>query len=50
MTALGKAFVEFEEVVSSFTCYNLLNNKPFMGYPVEINFFSKDLFITKSLT
>ena len=48
-SAIGKAFIEFEEVTSAFACYNLLNAKPFMNMPVEINFFSKDMFLTKSL-
>ena len=49
-SAIGKAYIEFEEVTSSFTCYNLLNGKAFMGKPVEINFYSKDLYLTKSLS
>eukprot|EP00347_Sterkiella_histriomuscorum_P022214 403331270 len=48
-SAIGKAFVEFEEVTSGFACYNLLNGRQFMGMPVEINFYNKDLFVTKSL-
>lgn len=38
-SALGKAFVEFEEIASAFACYNLLNNRPFLGKPVEIDFY-----------
>jgi hypothetical protein len=48
-TAIGKAFAEYEEVTSAFACYNLLNGKCFMGQPVEINFFNKDDFLTKTL-
>ena len=49
VSAIGKAFVEFEEVASAFACYNLLNGRPYRGFPVVINFFNKDLFLTKSL-
>ena len=48
-TAIGKAFAEYEEVTAAFACFNLLNTKPFMGLPVEINFFNKDDFLTKNL-
>ena len=48
-TAIGKAFAEYEEVTAAFACYNLLNSKPYMGQQVEINFFNKDDFMTKSL-
>lgn len=48
-TAIGKAYVEFEEIISAFLCYNLLNGRLYMGFPVEINFFDKALFITNSL-
>jgi hypothetical protein len=48
-SALGKAFAEFEEVTAAFACFNLLNTKPYLGKPVEINFFSKDDFLTKNL-
>ena len=41
-SAIGKAYVEFEEVTSAFACYNLLNQKPYMGLPVEINFYNED--------
>ena len=30
-SALGKAFVEFEEVASAFVCFNMLNERPFLG-------------------
>lgn len=49
-SSIGKAYAEFEEVTSAFVCYNLLNSKPFMGQPVEINFYDRDQYITKSLT
>jgi RNA recognition motif-containing protein len=45
-SALGKAFVEFEEVSSAFVCYNLLNEKQFLGHPVVLEFFSRDQYIT----
>ena len=48
-TALGKAFAEFEEVTAAFACFNLLNGKSYLNMPVEINFFSKDDFLTKNL-
>lgn len=48
-TALGKAFAEFEEITAAFACFNLLNGKPYLNMPVEINFFSKDDFLTKNL-
>ena len=48
-SAVGKAYAEFEAVTSAFACYNLLNGKPFMGMPVEINFSNKDKFLTKEL-
>ncbi|CDW84689.1 splicing factor u2af large [Stylonychia lemnae] len=48
-SSIGKVFVEFEEVTSGFACYNLLNSRVYMGHPVEINFYSKDLYVTKSL-
>jgi hypothetical protein len=47
---LGKAYAEFEEVTAAFACYNLLNSRPYMGLPVEINFANKDQFLTKQLS
>ena len=48
-SALGKAFVEFEELASAFICFNLLNEKRFLEQPVKVEFFSRDQYITKSL-
>ena len=48
-SALGKAYVEFEEISSAFACYNMINERNFMGKPVEIEFFPKDSYITQSL-
>jgi hypothetical protein len=48
-SAIGKAFVEFELITSAFTCYNILNNRNYLGKPVEINFFDNGLYITNSL-
>lgn len=47
--ALGKIFVEFEEVSSAFACYNLLYDRCYLGQPVVIEFFSRDQYITQSL-
>ena len=41
-SALGKAFVEYEEVSSAFACYNMLNDRFFLGQPVVLEFFSRD--------
>ncbi|TNV73086.1 hypothetical protein FGO68_gene4342 [Halteria grandinella] len=48
-SAIGKAYAEFEEVTAAFACYNLMNNRVYMGMPVEINFANKDQFLTKQL-
>ena len=48
-SALGKAYIEFEMVTSAFACYNLLNKKQFMEAPIEINFYPKDQYLTKTL-
>mmetsp|Transcript_27716 Transcript_27716/g.26750 ORF Transcript_27716/g.26750 Transcript_27716/m.26750 type:complete len:116 (+) Transcript_27716:966-1313(+) len=48
-SAVGKVFVEYEDINSAFACFNLLNNRPYMGSPVEIHFFDKGAFFTKSL-
>ena len=45
-SALGKAYVEFEEISSAFACYNMINERNYMGKPVEIEFFPKDSYIT----
>ena len=45
-SALGKAFIEFEEVASAFICFNVLNEKKFLDQPVIIEFFSRDQYIT----
>jgi hypothetical protein len=47
---MGKVFIEFESIASSFACYNLLNGKIYLNQPVEINFYDKDLYLTKSLS
>ncbi len=41
-SAIGKIFVEFEEVAAAFVCYNMLYQREFMGQPVTIDFFAKD--------
>jgi hypothetical protein len=41
-SALGKIFVEFEEVSAAFACYNMLFERLYMGMPVVIEFFSRD--------
>ena len=48
-SAMGKIFVEFEEVSSAFICYNMLYQRRFMGEPVVIEFFGRDQYITLSL-
>ena len=48
-SALGKAFVEFEELASAFICFNLLNERTFLEQPVKVEFFSRDQYITQSL-
>ena len=48
-SALGKAFVEFEEVASAFVCFNMLNDRVFLNQQVVIEFFTKDAYITQSL-
>lgn len=48
-SALGKIFVEFEEVSAAFACYNMLFERLYMGMPVVIEFFSRDQYITQSL-
>jgi len=48
-SAIGKIFVEYEEISSAFTCYNMLFERLYMGMPVVIEFFSRDQYITKSL-
>ena len=45
-SALGKAFVEYEEISSAFACYNMLNDRSFLGQPVVLEFFSRDQYIT----
>jgi len=45
-SALGKAFVEFEELSSAFICFNLLNERRFLNQPVKVEFFSRDQYIT----
>lgn len=44
--ALGKAFVEFEELSSAFICFNLLNDRYFLDQPVKVEFFNRDHYIT----
>ena len=41
-SAIGKGYAEFEEVTAAFACYNLMNNRSYMGMAVEINFANKD--------
>ena len=41
-SALGKIFVEYEEVSSAFACYNMLYDRLYMGMPVVVEFFSRD--------
>ncbi len=41
-SALGKIFVEFEELAAAFVCYNMLFERHYMGQPVVIEFFSRD--------
>ena len=48
-SALGKIFVEYQELTSAFACYNMLYQRRFMGEPVVIEFFSRDQYITLSL-
>lgn len=48
-SALGRAYVEFEEISSAFACYNMINEQIFLGKAVEIEFFPKDSYITQSL-
>ena len=48
-SALGKAFVEFEEVASAFVCFNMLNDRVFLDQQVIIEFFTRDAYITQSL-
>ena len=48
-SALGKFFCEYEEVASAFTCYNMLDQRQYMEAPVQIEFFSRDQYITQSL-
>lgn len=45
-SALGKAFVEYEEVSSAFACYNMLDGRYYLGQPVVLEFFSRDQYIT----
>jgi len=35
---IGKVFVRFFSVSAAFSCYNLLNGKPFLGKAVDILF------------
>jgi len=42
--SLGKAYIQFEDIGSSFAVYNLLNGKIFNGRPVEITFFDERSF------
>lgn len=48
-SALGKAFIEFEELSSAFICFNLLNDRIYLGHKVEVEFFDRDYYITLSL-
>lgn len=48
-SALGKIFVEYEEVSAAFACYNMLYDRLYMGMPVVVEFFSRDQYITQSL-
>lgn len=41
-SAIGKIFVEYEEVSSAFACYNMLYERLYLGMPVVIEFFSRD--------
>lgn len=41
-SALGKIFVEYEEVSAAFACYNMLYDRLYMGMPVVVEFFSRD--------
>jgi uncharacterized protein (DUF1810 family) len=48
-SAIGKIFVEYEEISCAFACYNMLFERLYMGMPVVIEFFSRDQYITQSL-
>ena len=38
---VGQVYVNFINIASAFICYNLLNNKPYLGKPVEIKFINE---------
>ena len=41
-SALGKIFIEFEEIASAFVAYNLLYERRFLDQTVTIEFFPRD--------
>ena len=49
-SAVGKVFVEFDDVCSAFIAYNLLDTLPFNGEPVNITFFDPEQYLKAALS
>lgn len=42
--SLGRVYIEYQDIGSSFAAYNLMNNKIFNNKPLEIIFFEQESF------